>query len=520
MFCMSYNASTGKVTGLNGSGRSAASISLDEVRAAIGHNLTELPNNHGFTVNVPGALAGLAETIRLYGSGRFDMADLMAPSIRLAQEGFPVAPITAEAWQYYMDSLKDIFDDESRDIFLINGRAPRAGQIFRNPKLAATMRRIAKDGIEAFYRGPMAQSIVEAVSGRGGKLDLYDLANPAPTFIPETLTTDFRGVRVHALPPNSMGVVTLITLRILDELTRTGKAPNLTETKFGSAEHLHPMIEANRIALADGRWYVSDPTAEAAVYAKQFLDPAYIAKRAQLFDPQRANQAIRHSPQLPHGNSDTVYYSVVDGDGNACSMHTSISLPFGSGISPIGSGFVLHNRGKSFSLDPDSPNVIGPAKRSLHTLTPALATAPSRRRPASGSGRAEITVEPPHELLYSFGVVGSYMQTETQVQLLVNMLAFGDSPQEALDRPRYRADAKPRANGTADTTLMMEEEFPQETRNKLTHRGFQVSLQTGFGRYEMMGRAHIIARRYDQEADQYVLIGATDPRTDGQAIGW
>ncbi|KAJ1922728.1 hypothetical protein IWQ60_006324, partial [Tieghemiomyces parasiticus] len=538
-FCLFYDAQTTKVTGINGTGRSSAHLSLDMVRAAAGPDGKYLPYTHGLAVNVPGAVAGLADTLAAYGSGRHTLAEVLAPSIRLAREGFPVPPVTAQIWQRQLVAHSGFKDVAARATFEVaGGGAPRPGQLYSNADLANTLESIAAGGVvDGFYRGPLADSIVAAVRDRGGVLDQADLANHTSLSIPRTVSTVYRGVEIHECPPNSLGITALIALRILEELERTGRLRQpLAETSYGSIDHLHPVIEAVRIALNDTRWYVAHPEDQgdtATTQAERFLHHEYIAERAKLFNSDRANPDLNLPPCLPDGNepvasvvpppspctltsdlpaggTDTVYVAVMDGHGNACSLIMSVGRYFGSGIVPAGSGFVLHGRGESFALDPRSPNVAGPAKRPLHTLCPAMVTTVPNL--ATGHGR---------QALHCLGMVGALLQSQGHVQLLVNLLAFGYDPQCALNQPRFIADVdlEQLFRVTNVPTLVLEEEVPQTTREQLVCMGYTVKVLQGLERYSM-GRAQIVSRVQDRATGKYILVGAAEPRADGQAEGW
>ncbi|HPV08699.1 MAG TPA: gamma-glutamyltransferase family protein, partial [Aggregatilineales bacterium] len=401
MFALYYDAQTGQVSALNGSGRAPAALTLDVLREQGFEN--ELPPFHAHTVTVPGACAGWCDLIEMHGS--LDMAKVLAPAIRLAEEGFPVAPLTAYYWQ--RGAEQQLRHAPNGHELMIDGRAPRPGEIFRNPTLARTLRIIAEGGKDAFYRGEIGEKIAAVVQQMGGLMTQEDLAGHTSTW-EQPISTVYRGVRIYECPPNGQGITALLALNILSQF-------DLPADPL-SAERLHLIIEALRLAFADSRWYVADPAFE-QVPVEELLSMAYAGERARLIDPQRATLDQRHG--APVAGSDTVYLSVVDGYGNACSFINSNYMGFGTGIVPEGTGFSLQNRGHNFSLNPEHPNALAPGKRPYHTIIPAMAT-----RETDGS------------LYASFGVMGGFMQPQGHVQVVLALLNDGLDPQAALDRPR------------------------------------------------------------------------------------
>ncbi len=472
-FALCYDGATGKVTALNGSGRAPSRLTLD-LLAEQGFRQM-LPPLHAHNVTVPGACAGWCDLIDRHGS--LEMDRILATPIRLAEEGFPVEPLTAYSWAGGAErQLRHAFGGSQ---LLIDGRAPRAGEIFRNPGLARTFRAIAKDGKDAFYRGDIAKRIAAAVQASGGVMAEEDLAAHHSTW-EEPIRTPYRGVRLWECPPNGQGIVALLALSILSELDLP---PDIR-----SAEALHLIIESLRLAFADARRYVADP-AKTDVPTKALLSRDYGKERAALVDPRNAN--LHAAPGIPKAGSDTVYFSVVDGSGNACSFINSNYMGFGTGIVPEGTGFPLQNRGANFSLEPSHPNALAPGKRPYHTIIPALAT------------REDGT------LYASFGVMGGFMQPQGHVQVLLGLLA-GLDPQEALDRPRICLD-----EGEPGGTVLIEEGIPDATMAALEGRGHRVERVTGHDRV-VFGRGQVILR----DPATGVLCGGSDPRADGCALGF
>ena len=476
-FAIYRDAATGEVSALNGSGRAPRELSLARLaREGIG----ELPPFHPHTVTVPGACAGWFDLIERHGS--LPMGDILAPAIALAADGFAVAPITAHMWDAGA-RIQLSHTLHGRDL-LIDGRAPRAGERFRNPLMARVLRSLADEGAGAFYRGWIADAIVSAVREAGGALSLEDLDQHTSSW-EATLATDFAGVRVHECPPSGQGLVAILALRILSAVPAERLGRPL------SAERVHVTTEALRLAFADGLAHVADP-AFAAPPIDELLDPAYAAARAALIDPARAAAAVGPGLSATAAGPDTYYLTVVDGGGNACSFIQSCYMGFGTGIVPAGTGFTLQNRGHNFSLDPAHPNALAPGKRPYHTIIPALATTPDGA------------------LAASFGVMGGFMQPQGHVQVALALWHDGADPQAALDRPRARV-----APQQARSQVALEEGHSAAVAADLAARGHQVRVVAGLDeRSSTFGRGQVIVRAQDG-----TLLGGSDQRGDG-CVGW
>jgi len=473
-FALFYDGASGKITALNGSGRAPQGLTLDLLRdQGFGD---ALPPYHAHNITVPGACAGWCDLIERHGS--LEMEDILAPAVRAAEEGFPVAPITAYYWAG--GAKRQLGSALGGGQLLLDGRAPKAGDIFRNPGLARTFRAIAAGGKAAFYRGDIATRIAAAVQASGGVLTAEDLAAHHSTW-DEPISTAYRGLRLWECPPNGQGIVALLALNLLSRF-------DLPADALGPGR-LHLLIEALRLAFADARRYVADPT-KADVPTRALLDPDYAAERARGIDLRKANPEA--SPGSMKAGPDTVYFSVVDGSGNACSFINSNYMGFGTGIVPEGTGFPLQNRGANFSLDPRHPNVLAPGKRPYHTIIPGMAT-----REGNGS------------LYACFGVMGGFMQPQGHVQVLLALLD-GIDPQAALDRPRICLD-----EGEPGGTVLVEEGIPEATRNDLGRCGHRIQTITGQER-AVFGRGQVILR----DAATGVLCGGSDPRADGCALGY
>lgn len=473
-FALFYSGKTSAVTALNGSGRAPAGLSLDRLEKEGLRD--ELPPDHVHTITVPGACAGWCDLIARHGS--MQLGDILAPAIRLAEKGFPVAPITAQMWEELVDHQSSTFGGRA---LTIDGRAPHAGEVFQNPGLASSLRLIAEGGKDAFYNGPIASSIIRSIEQAGGTMTLQDLAAHESTW-DEPISSTYRGIRVWECPPNGQGLAALLALGILEGFDLSNQEPL-------GVERLHLLIEAMRVAFADTAWYVADPEF-CRVPLAGLLSKDYSASRRAMIDKQQATVDQNHGS--PVAGSDTVYFCAVDSFGNACSFINSVYMGFGTGIVPEGVGFSLQNRGHCFSLDPDHPNSLMPGKRPYHTIIPGLMTFAS-----DGS------------LYAPFGVMGGFMQPQGHLQVVVGLIDDALDPQSALDRPRFcLSEAKP------NSQVRLEEGIPAETSERLSKLGHDVINVSGFER-TMFGRGQIIRRMQDG-----VLIGGSDPRGDGCALGY
>jgi len=473
MFTLYYSADTKRVTALNGSGRAPAALTLDRLKRE-GFS-TELPVFHAHTVTVPGACAGWFDLIEKHGS--LAMSEILAPAIRLAREGFPVAPLAAHAWQRgAQNQLRNAFNGQE---MTIEGRGPRAGEVFHNPNLAHTFELVARDGRSAFYEGEIAEAIVSVIKEAGGCMSLEDLATHTSTW-EEPISVDYRGLRVYECPPNGQGITALIALNLLEGF-------DLASLEILSTERFHLLIEAMRLAFADARWYVADPTFS-KVPITDLLSKGYARERRKLIDPNRAT--IDQARGTPVSSSGTVYLSVVDRFGNACSFINSNYWGFGTGIVPKGFGFTLQNRGHNFRLDPNHPNALGPRKRPYHTIIPAMVTRDN------GS------------LYASYGVMGGFMQPQGHVQVLSALVDHGLDPQSALDLPRFCIDAE-----TSGGRVALEEGISANVSSDLEKMGHPVYTVSGYDR-SLFGRGQVILN-YSETG---VFCAGSDPRADGCAM--
>ena len=474
-FALLYEAATSELSALNGSGRTPAALTLERVRKELGMtHKPALPPYHPHTITVPGACAGWCDLVERHGS--LPMAEILAPAIRLAEAGFPVAPITAHFWQRGAEEqLKNALNGRE---MTIGGRGPRAGEIFRNPGLARTFKKVAEGGKRVFYEGEIAEAIASIVQQAGGCMTVEDLSAHVSTWEAPVSTT-YHGLRLWECPPNGQGITALIALNILEGL-------DLPADPL-SPHRLHLEIEALRLAFADTRWYVADPSM-VHVPVEELLSKEYAALRRNLIDPKLAN--LDRNRGIPTPCSDTVYLAVVDRSGNACSFINSNYMGFGTGIVPGGWGFTLHNRGHNFSVDPAHPNSLAPRKRPYHTIIPAM-----------------ITRDDPPSLVASFGVMGGFMQPQGHLQVFL-ALVDGSDPQSALDLPRFCI-----SDGTAGGVVALEQGIPEKAVAELMERGHVVERLIGWER-ALFGRGQMILR----ERDTGILIGGSDPRADGCAM--
>ena len=400
-------------------------------------------------------------------------------------------------------------------------RAPTPGELFYNPNLANTFRLLAKNGKAGFYRGSVAEALVQVVQDLGGHLNLEDMEHHYQTGTEETKpislifkgqdigavqtkglngqpsqTASSHGVEVWEHPPNGQGIVALMALGILEELEKTGKIRIFTEKEHNCTEYLHAVIEALRISFADAAWFVADPNV-VKVPTEELISRPYLAERAKLFDPKKALKHPAHGSPA-HNHSDTVYLATTDKDGNGCSFINSNYAGFGTGIVPKGCGFVLQCRGAGFSLEEGHPDVFAPRKRPYHTIIPSM-----------------ITNTEDGSLHSVYGVMGGYMQPQGHVQVLLNMLAFKYEPQSALDAPRFCIGAGTPDQGSLVDTVYLEDGISEEVQKGLTALGHSVEIIRGYER-GLFGRGQVI--RCHMEDGRHVFSAGSDPRGDGAAF--
>lgn len=467
-----YEARTGQVLGLNGSGRAGRRVNR-EIFAQQG--LATIPQRGPQSVlTVPGSVDAWWQAHQRF--GRLPWADLLSPAIALAEQGCPAASSPVAWTKRDQDTLRRY--SQSPIAVLPNGNAPRLGQTLTNPALGSALRQIALGGAEAFYQGDIAQGIVTHLQGMGGWLDQEDFAAHTSTWV-EPISTTYRGYRVWQLPPNSSGFTVLQMLNILEPF-------NLQAIGHGTVDYYHLLVEATKLAFADRDRWLGDP---------DFVEIPLPALISKAYGRRRfARLSMATAQTYPPGaiGGDTTYSAVVDGEGNAVSLLQSIYLDYGSAIIPPDLGFALHNRGAFFSLDPAAANVVAPGKRPFHTLIPALVCHPDGR---------------PYLVL---GTMGGEGQPQTQLALLTRVLDFGFDPQTAIDLPRWLWG---RTWGSATVDLLLEGRIPADICAGLAARGHPVKLAPDWT--DRMGHAHLI--RIDP--DSQTLTGGSDPRSDGAALG-
>jgi gamma-glutamyltranspeptidase/glutathione hydrolase len=389
-------------------------------------------------------------------------------------------------------------------------RAPKAGEIMKNPTIANTFKLLAKHGKKGFYEGEVAEQLVKVVSDLGGYLTLDDLKHHAETgsepVEPISLKYTGQGVGENSAggvelwehPPNGQGIVALMALGIIQELEKQGKIPRWSHKDHNTTQYLHAVVESLRIAFSDAHWFVTDPNT-VKVPSAELISENYLAERAKLFDPKKVVSAPVHGSPA-HLQSDTVYFCCSDSEGNAISFINSNYGGFGTGIIPKGCGFTLQNRGANFSLAKDHPNVLAPRKRPYHTIIPGLTT--------------NINDGSLHSV---YGVMGGFMQPQGHVQVLLNQEVFKLNPQAALDSPRFCIGAgMPSADGQmTDATIYLEDGIDPKVVEEMRALGHSVEQLDGYGR-GMFGRGQIIRRHEDDGV--LVWSGGSDLRGDGAAV--
>ena len=468
-FALVYWSKNGDLKALNASGRAPKSLTLELLQK---RGFKQIPARGMEPITVPGAFDGWVTLLEKYGTRK--LPELLQPAIEYAENGFPVMEKCAEDWQENVEILRR--DASSAATFLPNGRAPKAGEIFRNPNLARTLRALGAGGRDAFYRGPVAKQIVDYLQQHGGFITLDDLAAQHADWV-EPISTNYRGYTVYELPPNNQGLATLEALNILENFDLAG-------LRDQPDRYYHTLIEAVKLAYADRNRYIADPKF-AKIPVAGLLAKNYAKQRAALISFDTAMAAPQ--PGNPDTSS-TTYFTVVDKDHNAVSFINSLYEHFGSGITAGDTGIVLHDRGAGFSLDAASPNVIAPGKRPFHTLVPAM-------------------VFKDGKLLMSFGVMGGDMQAQGHVQVLSRIIDQGMDLQEAVDAPRFRYAGGQR--------VMMEPEMGADVIAALEKRGHQRMQPQGTIRGSMGGAQFIMI-----DPVTGTLMGASDPRKDGLALGW
>ncbi|MBC8355586.1 MAG: gamma-glutamyltransferase [Planctomycetes bacterium] len=479
LFAIYWDNNTQKLYGLNASGRSPINLSREEF-VRLGHE--QIPTYGPLAWSVPGCVSGWQQLHDRFGSKPFD--ELLGPSIETAEEGFPVSEVIASSWRGATSKLKQ--SPDSAATYLVDReRAPRFGELFRNPSLAQSYRRIATDGPEAFYQGDIAKTIVAFSEANGGFFSRDDFLKHEAEWV-DPVSTSYRGYELWELPPNGQGIAALQILNSIEPF-------DVKAMGFGSPDYLHLFIEAKKLAFADRAKFYADPAFNALPTA-ELISKQYAARQVQRINMNKAATDVpAGDPKLANG--DTIYLTVVDKDRNCCSFIQSNYYGFGSQIVPGDVGFVLQNRGALFTLEEGHLNVYEPRKRPFHTIIPAMLTKDG-------------------EPYFCFGVMGGDMQPQGHAQVAMNLIDFGMNVQAAGDAARVRhvGSAQPTgvaANGSG--TVQVESGISDETVEALRAKGHQVVRAKGaFGGYQGI----MIDRKNG------VLHGATEARKDGAAVGY
>jgi gamma-glutamyltranspeptidase / glutathione hydrolase len=467
LFAIVYDAKANKLYGLNASGWAPKGLTIEFLRK---QGLRDMPQQGVHAITVPGAVDGWQKLADKF--GRKKLNEDLAAAIKTAEEGFPVPEWAAAYWLAEVDLLRG--DEAASKTYLPNDRAPRVGEVFRNSDLAESLRQIAEHGRDAFYKGAIAQKILETMKHHNGTMTSGDLADYSSEFV-EPISTTYRDWTIYEMPPNGQGIAALEMLNIMETFP-------MSEFGFGSAKALHAMIEAKKLAYADMAKYVADPRGQKIPVAT-LLSKEWAKQRAKVIDANQAKCEVS-AGDLP-GGSDTTYLSVVDRDGNMVSLIQSNYESFGSGIVAPGTGFALHNRGGLFTLDSASPNALAGHKRPRHTIIPAFAQKGGTRM--------------------AFGIMGGWNQSQAHAQFVADIADFKINIQAAMEAPRFSKHT------FAGCDVMMENRFSGAVRNELSAKGHKIQVLGTFS--SGVGGGQAVLRDFAAG----VNYGASDPRKDGQA---
>jgi gamma-glutamyltranspeptidase/glutathione hydrolase len=468
LFAIVYDAQSKKLYGLNASGWAPAGLTMQFLRS---QGLERMPQTGIHSVTVPGSVDGWQKLLDRFGKKK--LAEVLAPAIRISEEGFPVPEWVAALWETTARALRA--DPAAVKAYLPAGRAPAVGEVFRNPDLARSLRQIAQNGRDAFYKGEIARLVLQSARSHGGTLAEQDLAEFSSEWV-DPISTTYRGWTVYELPPNGQGLAALEMLNIMETFP-------LPQWGLNSTRTLHAMIEAKKLAYADLLRYIGDPKFSKLPVA-ELLSKQFAADRARQIDANKANcQPGAASLRI---GSDTIYLSVVDREGNMVSLIQSIYSNFGSGLVAEGTGFVLHNRGGLFSLDANSPNALAPRKRPLHTIIPAFME------------RGDLRI--------AFGIMGGWNQSQAHAQFVSHVVDFNQNIQAAMEEARFTKASF----GGCDVEL--EDRLPAGVRAELGAKGHVLEMHHGWS--NTFGGGQAVMRDFAKG----VNYGASDPRKDGAAI--
>jgi len=472
LFVMYYEAKTGKLYGLNSGGWAPTGLTPAFLKSK---GETRMPSYGIYSVTVPGAVAGWDVLRSRFGSKPF--SELLAPAIYYADNGFPVTEVIDVDWNAAVNKLSR--QANSAKTYLINGRAPKVGEVFRNPDLAKSLRLIAERGRDGFYKGPTAEAILQLSKETGGTFTAADLSEFQPEWV-TPISTTYRGWTVSELPPNSDGIAALMMLNMMEQFP-------LAEWGFHSTKALHLMIEAKKLAYADLIRYIGDPKFS-RLPVESLLAKSFGAERAKSINMNKAACMVEPAHLEGYTNSegrDTIYLSTIDKDGNIVSLIQSNYSSFGSGLTAPGTGFVLHNRAGLFTLEENHPNTLAPRKRPLHTIIPAFMEKNGVR--------------------IGVGIMGGFNQPQAHAQFIADIADFGFNIQEALEAGRF-------TKGTFQgCDVEIESLVPANVRNELTALGHQ--LRVAAPRSDRFGWGQAVMSN-----PQGVHFGASEPRHDGAAI--
>jgi len=476
LFAIVWDAESKQLYGLNASGRSPKSLTIEYFKE---NGYDKIPAYGPLPVSVPGCVDGWFELNKRFGS--MDMDQILKPAIGYAREGFPVTELIAYYWAGNARSLSRF--PNVKGVYMPGGKAPKKGEIFKNPYLASTLEALAEGGRDAFYKGEIAQTIDAFMKEQGGFLSYEDLASHTSEWV-DPVSSNYRGYDVWELPPNGQGIAALQILNILEQF-------DIAAMGFGSSEYIHHFVEAKKLAFEDRAKYYADPAFN-RLPVEELISKEYAARRAELINPQRASRNL-DAGEMEHGN--TIYMTVADEHGNMISLIQSNFRGLGSGMCPPGLGFILQDRGELFTLEEGHYNMYEPGKRPFHTIIPAFITKDGLP-------------------FMSYGVMGGSMQPQGHAQIVVNMIDFGMNLQEAGDAPRIRHDGSSQPTGAKMTdggVVNLESGIPYESIRELMKRGHHIqSSNGGYGGYQ--------AILWDEEKGVY--FGASESRKDGQAAGY
>lgn len=476
LFAIIWDANKKELTALNASGRSPKSLTLDYFKK---NGITKIPSHGPLPVSVPGCVDGWFEMHEKY--GKLPMKVILQPAIEYAENGFPVTELIA----YYLGKSIPYLSkyDGFSEVFSPTGTSPKKGEIFKNPALAKTLRKISEGGRDAFYKGDIAHTIAQYMKVQGGFITYDDMASHTSEWL-DPVSTNYRGYDVWEIPPNGQGIAALQILNLLEKY-------NISEMGFGSKEYIHTFTEAKKLAFEDRAKYYADMDFS-EVPVEELISKSYANERRKLINPNIAAKRISES-KLKDG--DTIYLTVADGEGNMISLIQSNYRGMGSGMTPTGLGFVLQDRGELFSLDSNHKNAYEPGKRPFHTIIPAFITKDEKP-------------------WVSFGVMGGAMQPQGHAQIVINLIDFGMNLQEAGDAPRIQHAGSSQPTGETMTDggiLYLETGIDYEVIRELSKMGHKIQFNIGgYGGYQ--------AIMWDDVNKVY--YGASESRKDGQAAGW